>query len=285
MLNISDQPRAATDHVIPFEFIKPDIPLITFEAHIGEHGPIRFVLDTGNGARVLLSERLANRLSLKNKGLVETSYGVGQGELSPLSKASLEEISIGELRVAKVKAFVSRAIDDLRDALEADAEGNIGHSLMKKWAIEVDYQAQTLRFDTNPERRKGIRFTFPKGSSLITVQASVNGSAPRLFVLDTGAGGSVLDAAFAKELNLEMGEAIPMLGAAGADEGHQTDIDSLSIHDAAIGKTTVIVAGFMPALSEQVGVELAGIVGYDFLREFKVRIDYKHKTLNFESNK
>ena len=43
-----------------------------------------------------------------------------------------------------------------------------------------------------------------------------------------------------------MGEAIPMLGAAGADEGHQAEIDSLSIQDVAIGKTTVIVAGFLP---------------------------------------
>lgn len=285
MLNISDRPLESTAHELPFEFVKPGIPLITFDAYIGEHGPIKFVLDTGNGARVLLSERLANRLNLKHKGVVDNSYGVGLGELSPFSKASIDEISIGDLRVTNVKAFVSRAIDDLRDALDADAEGNIGHSLMKKWAIEVDYEAKTLRFETNPERRKGIRFTFPKGSSLITVQASVNGSPPRSFVLDTGAGGSVLDATFARELNLELGEAIPMLGAAGADEGHQAEIDSLSIQDARIGKTTVIVAGFMPALSEQVGVDLAGIVGYDFLREFKVRIDYKHKTLNFESNK
>ncbi len=42
---------------------------------------------------------------------------------------------------------------------------------------------------------------------------------------------------------------------------HLAEIESLTIQDHGIGKTSIIVAGFLGALSEQVGIEYAGIIG------------------------
>lgn len=284
MLNITAAILVSETRV-PFEFIRPGVPLITFEAKVGKAGPFKFILDTGNAGEVLLSERLAEKLNLKKAEEDEDTYGVGKGAKPTFAKTHLDEFTIGDLKIPNIEARVSHAIDELRDKIVSDAEGNIGHDLLKSWAVQIDYQNKQLTFDTDPQAHEGIPFTLAKDAPLIIVRARINGSAPRSFVMDTGAGATVLDAGFAKASNIALGEEIPMLGAAGLEKGHRAKVDSIAIADRKIGKTKIVVAGFLPELSKRIGTRVSGVIGYDFLREFRVRIDYRHLTLNFEPNK
>jgi hypothetical protein len=56
-------------------------------------------------------------------------------------------------------------------------------------------------------------------------------------------------------------------------------LESFQLGGANINNMSVIVADFFAMLSAAVGAKLDGIVGYNFLRNYKVVIDYPGETL------
>lgn len=55
---------------------------------------------------------------------------------------------------------------------------------------------------------------------------------------------------------------------------------TFQVGGARIDHSNVIVADFFAMLSETVGPKLDGIVGYNFLRHYKVALDYPNETLS-----
>ncbi|MEO8448677.1 MAG: hypothetical protein ABI647_02740 [Gemmatimonadota bacterium] len=56
---------------------------------------------------------------------------------------------------------------------------------------------------------------------------------------------------------------------------------SLTVGRARVAGTQVLVSGFLTPLSPALGTELDGIIGSNFLREFRVTIDYPAARLLF----
>jgi len=54
-------------------------------------------------------------------------------------------------------------------------------------------------------------------------------------------------------------------------------VDSFMVGGARIDSLAVVIADFFAALSEAVGAKLDGIVGYNFLRNYKVVLDYPNE--------
>jgi predicted aspartyl protease len=270
---------------IPFEFIRPGVPLIAFEAKVADQGPFKFILDTGNAGQIILSDALAKKLNLtirKNPDARPT-YGVGKDAAPILSDTTLKSFQVGAITMSDVAANVSTSIDDLNKRSGISSDGNLGHAMMKDWALGIDYKHQRLTFDTEPKALPGIPFELAgKGAALITVMASVNGGQPEAFLLDTGAGASVITPELADRMGITLGQEIPILGASGQDKGHLALIESLTVGNRTAKGLNVVVADFLGALSKRIGRNVSGVVGYDFLKRFDVRIDYRHSTLNFE---
>lgn len=270
---------------IPFEFARPGVPLIAFEVKVADQGPFKFILDTGNAGEIILSDALARKLNLtitKNRD-ARPVFGVGKDAPPTMDHTTLKNFQLGEIKMNDVSANVSTAVDDLNRRTGMASDGNLGHAMMKDWALGIDYKHKQLTFDTDPKAIKGIPFELAgKGAALITVMASVNGGKPEPFLLDTGAGASVISPDLASRLNIKLGQEIPLLGASGQDKGHLAQIDSLSVGDRKVTGLNVVVADFLDGLSKRIGRNVSGVVGYDFLKQFDVRIDYRHTTLNFE---
>ena len=73
-----------------------------------------------------------------------------------------------------------------------------------------------------------------------------------------------------------------MTGGGGAIPTSMGVVQSLAIGAAAVTHLPVAVAGFLDALGEAIGTQLLGIIGYNYLREFRVTIDYPGGILRLE---
>ena len=122
--------------------------------------------------------------------------------------------------------------------------------------------------------RGAIRFRISSSRPLPMVDAEVNGLGPFNFTLDTGASFCVVtpDTARAVGITLE-GEQPTAIGAGGQIEAGFAKLASFRL-----GSHTVrnLGAAVMPldAVEQQLGLSIAGLIGYNFLKRFVVTLDY-----------
>jgi hypothetical protein len=116
----------------------------------------------------------------------------------------------------------------------------------------------------------------------IFVQVRVNNSEPMWFVVDSGAGGWIVDRAHATRLGLHLEQET----AQGTGAGSGTyDYDVSYVKDVSFTLSGFNIAGpligviDLSAHKSQIGREVEGLVGYDFFEKFVVEIDYDSKVI------
>ncbi|HWT01840.1 MAG TPA: retropepsin-like aspartic protease [Pyrinomonadaceae bacterium] len=117
---------------------------------------------------------------------------------------------------------------------------------------------------------------------LILIGASVNGGPAHDFILDTGASGTVVSKELAQLLGIESAPVPQLTGAGGMAEVTAGVVSSLAVAEARAEDLAVVLVDFLPALSRAVMTRLDGIIGYNFLKQFRVTIDYPNETLSFD---
>lgn len=106
----------------------------------------------------------------------------------------------------------------------------------------------------------------------LTVEVEINGQGPFNFVVDTGAGRSVLTPAVAEKLNLAAGPQILIHGISSAITSPTARIDSMRAGEARMG------AAVLPVLPyERVGAD--GLLGVDILDRRNVVMDFRNRRL------
>ena len=250
----------------PFRLASPEIPLILFPARANG---VAFdaVLDTGNGApsTFLLGARFTERL-----GLTPTD----DPEL-PLVR--LERLELGEHLFEDVEAGVFAQLDDIADRGGFSSDGNLGFHFVKDRRLEIDYPNERIRFvsSSSPMPDPGIPFESGVHDMAIVFPAEVNGRGPYCFLLDTGASSSVVSPRLARELELSgpslEGVAVSVLGNL---QAQPVRLDSL----ATLGRTQynldAAVIDIFDFIEKGVGARVDGIVGYNFIKDSVVSIDY-----------
>jgi hypothetical protein len=114
----------------------------------------------------------------------------------------------------------------------------------------------------------------------IFVQVRVNNSEPMWFVVDSGAGGWIVDRAHATRLGLHLEQETAQGTGAGSgtyDVSYVKDV-SFSLSDFNIAVPLIGVID-LSAHKPQIGREAEGLVGYDFFEKFVVEIDYESKVM------
>lgn len=106
----------------------------------------------------------------------------------------------------------------------------------------------------------------------LTVEVEVNGQGPFAFVVDTGAGKSVLTPAIAQNLNLPAGPDILIHGISSAITSPTARIESLKAGEARLGAATLPVLPY-----ERVGAD--GLLGVDILDRRNIVMDFKNRRL------
>lgn len=128
----------------------------------------------------------------------------------------------------------------------------------------------------------GFRLVGPQDAALV-VPVYLNGEGPFDFVFDTGATWTCLEAGLARTLGLESrdGAGGVGVGIAGATRVHMVRLDSVRVGAA--------VAMDMPACVldlehlAAVGEEIAGLVGLNFMKPFRVTLDFQRQIITLAS--
>ena len=108
-----------------------------------------------------------------------------------------------------------------------------------------------------------------------------NDGPERLFLLDSGAGMTMIDEGLAETLGLETGGKIPGAGVGGMTDFSMTRIPRLSTGSIEFEEQTVIIYPIAGLTGRYSGIETGGVLGYDFLSRFVTRIDYENSTITF----
>lgn len=123
-----------------------------------------------------------------------------------------------------------------------------------------------------------LTFDYRKLGNNLIVDASVNGSSPYAFVLDTGASMSIISQDISNKFNLKSTGSVNVHGVAGSGKANTTQIKSLSIGRAKVRDMTVVVRT-IPVLMQQ---NIHGLLGQDFLDHFVVNIDTSTQTITLK---
>ena len=62
-------------------------------------------------------------------------------------------------------------------------------------------------------------------------------------------------------------------------------LESLTVGDATVRDHIVVIGGFMEAISLAAGAKMDGIIGNNFLNQFRVTLDYPQSRLSFAVSK
>ncbi|HEV2842545.1 MAG TPA: retropepsin-like aspartic protease, partial [Chthoniobacterales bacterium] len=195
-----------------------------------------------------------------------------------VGSAKLEDMDVGLVDLSHIGKTIGARID-----------GDLGYNFLKHFRITLDYRNNEMRLD-DPRRFElagpslavtevAMRLASP-AKPLILVDVYANGRGPFQFAIDTGTSTTAITPELAKQL----GVASSPIGPA-TTGGAQVDVTagvlpSFQVGGARIDHLAVIVADFFAMLSKAAGAQLDGIVGYNFLRHYKVALDYPNETLS-----
>ena len=264
---------------------RPIVPV-----RLKKNGPVlRFVLDTGSGISVL-SKKTAKRFGIRSvaKGGLARALG-GDGKF-PIVYGFLNTVRIGEARIRNVPVYI-------REFQEGGTEvdGYIGLSLISKFITTIDYNSEELtlqrkdRYVAPPQAER--EFAIPlrlTSSGFLSGKVKLPGFENELFfVLDTGASVSVVstDLAEREEINRYlMKQRMRVVGAAGITD----NVKLYLLRDVEFGGFSRpmlrAVALDLDIINETSGFRQAGILGGNFLRDYKLTFDFKRSRVTLTPN-
>jgi hypothetical protein len=138
------------------------------------------------------------------------------------------------------------------------------------------------------EGGKDYRFTtsagmakipFQLASNHIYLKVEINHSTPLSFILDTGAGSSCLDLDLAQKLGIQAVGKVEAKGVGGSADASFLQVDSVIVGDLVL-LDQKMASIRLSSLGRFDGMEIDGILGYDFLNRFVVGIDYQNQMLS-----
>ncbi len=266
----------------PYEFLTADtvytVPLILDDDRVKVRGQLNgretvdFVLDTG-ADRTTLTPETASRAGLVPVRTLQTA-GVGAVGVGyrGLQVARIDELQVGELRIAQVGALIkSPSMPGL-----PRPEGAGFSPLSMGLSIEVDYGAGTLTMGRLlPPRDFPISLPL-RMLRLPFVRGTLNGSTPVNLAIDTGGTAISLSRRAAGRLETPTARLVPakVFGTSGWDPSAflLPYVDVEVAPGVGSSQRSVVVLN-LDAPSALLGFELGGILGHEFLSRFVVRID------------
>jgi hypothetical protein len=144
----------------------------------------------------------------------------------------------------------------------------------------------SARWTEAEEPRKSVSNPVPfqlakPDKPLILLETTVNGKGPYRFVLDTGAGLTMISPELAKKVEVQGDEAQKAVGAGGNIDVHFGTVKALAIGETRIEALKVGIMD-LSGISKAIDTNIDGIIGYNFLSRFRVSVDYPKQAVTFE---
>lgn len=248
--------------------------------------PLKFVLDTGSGISVI-SEETAKRLKIRAITRGGFAKGIGGDGRFEIVYGFLREVAIGNVKVRNVPIYIRKFHNN-----SFDVDGYIGLSLISKFLTTIDYGNQTFALTKREDEFKAAGET--KGISVplrLTSSGFLSGEvqlegleSPLNFIVDTGASVSVISndvASVEPILSFAQRERMRVIGAAGITD----DVQSFRLPRVSFGthsRTDVTaIALDLDTINETSGFEQAGILGGNFLKNYRMTFDFRNSRVTF----
>lgn len=260
-------------------------PIITVKINELDE-PLRFVLDSGSAVTVL-SDTTAKRLGIKEVARGGKARAIGGEGKFNIVYGFLNSLHIGDVKINKVPVYI-RKFYNRSEAID----GYIGISLISKFLTTVDYgnQVFSLVRQEKKENKKTETDAIPSspdGLSIplrITTSGFLSGevkidSVPEAlnFIIDTGASVSVVSSVTTKYYQLNRfaePTIMRVFGAAGVTE----NVTALNLPrlDFGLHSQEKIQAAVLDleAINETSGFEQSGILGGNFLKNYRLTFDF-----------
>jgi predicted aspartyl protease len=258
--------------------IETSTHIVKVPVNVDGDGPFTFDLDTGATATTL-SKTLAEKLGIPTrKDDRPDAQAFRGGNPARFAEAA---ISIGSLEFEKDEVWVL----DLESIMPGAGgrEGVLGYTTLKHCTMSLSYANQRFKLEKGDSSLdlNWSEFEYIKESHLVGIPVHINGKGPYNFVLDTGAGNSVVTPELATQLGLDAKKVEGIARGVGGDvELKLAALDSLSVGAAKIANSQVVVID-LGKVSPKGGLIENGIIGYDFLKNFETVIDYPKQRFAF----
>ncbi|MEJ7623303.1 MAG: aspartyl protease family protein [Pyrinomonadaceae bacterium] len=270
---------------VPFELVG-NRPIVKVHLN-GNPEPLRFVLDTGSGISVI-SDKTAKRLKVKSITRGGFARGIGGNGKFEIVYGLLREIKIGDVALKQVPVYLRKFHDQSHEV-----DGYIGLALISKFLTTIDYGNNTFSLtrrgnDTREFRENSSEISLPlrlTSSGFLSGEVSLQGvDAPLNFIVDTGASVSVISHHVANTdlMTPRMrDERLTVTGSAGVTE----DVKSYMLPQVSFGKHSrrdiMAISLDLDLINEASGFEQSGILGGNFLKNYRMTFDFKNSKVIF----
>jgi len=252
-----------------------------------------FVIDTGSGFTVM-SKESAKRLGVSEVARGGKSQGLGGDGKFSIVYGLIRQLQLGDVKIRMVPCFVRPFHGAMERPLAERADGFIGLSILSHFLTQLDYKESRMRLQRDEHRTAqavlvpGVT-TVPfrtTQNGLISIETKLDDNNIINAILDSGASSSVISAAAVERLKMHdliiKGQTASVVGAAGITENVQMlFIRNCRVADLLQNNLRALVMDFN-AINETSGFEQSGILGGDFLRNFRVTIDFGRAQLSFQ---
>lgn len=256
--------------------------LVKVPVYVNQRGPFAFDFDIG-ASMTTLSNSLAEELAIPTYECRKEG-ALGLGGVIAARLARVDSLAIDSMIFKNEEVYVL----DLDSALKGCGkhDGLIGHSTMKRCRLSLSYKKQRLKIQNgsssmDDEEREQVWHTFEyiEGTHLVRMPVHLNGRGPFDFVIDTGAGSSVITPYLAKLLNLRLEPVDGFARGIGGDVKLELAfLDHLSLGSFEQEMKPIAVID-LASVSPRGRLIENGIIGFDILRQLELVIDYPRKRL------
>ncbi len=270
---------------VPFELIG-NRPIVNLRLN-GSDREFKFVLDTGSGISVI-SDETAKALGIKPITKGGFAKGIGGDGKFQIIYGFVKQMGIGDVIIRNVPVYFRKFHSD------GKIDGYIGLSMISKFLTTVDYGSQSFilqkREDNMDDVAAADGISLPlrlTSSGFLSGEVQLEGiDTPLNFIVDTGASVSVISDEIATHNALApfvRDEKMRVIGSAGITE----DVPSFLLPRISFGshsrKSITAIALDLDIINEASGFEQAGILGGNFLRNYRMTFDFKKSKVTFVS--
>lgn len=261
---------------VPFQLCGEAQPLILLPAQVNGHGPFSFVLDTGAAVNLITN----NLAAVAGIEAAEVRSGTGAAGAVTVGVGMAASLCVGDACEVGVRIAITDELLRIGEKVGKTIDGAVGYEFLQRFCVTIDYRRRIATFSRSIDgdatgTQTPIPFRLAKPEKpLVLVEAFVNDDGPFQFALDTGASMTTLSGGVASRLALNRTPMPAATGAGGAVQAEAARVESVRVGDAAAGPLGVVITNVTDVVSRVLGEPLDGILGYNFLRNFEVVIDY-----------
>ena len=269
---------AANKTTLPMEIGKPDVPRI--EAVVNGRS-ITAIIDSG-AVLSIISRKLADQIPVRRLGTVRGQFFGLLGEPISVEFGVIESLQLGGMTVLDVPVAImpTEKMRFMAGAREmVDMEMLLGANFLKELRTELDFSAGSVTFtrlapsDRVVDERQNL---FIEGFRPY-VRGVIQRKGWFLLILDTGS-----------EVTFLNGAQAPLSGASGMHTAQMQGLggsmkSGLKVDDVEVGVDAWSgMFKTLPMYAGSAGERAAGILGENFLKKFKVTIDFGRMRLDLQ---